>query len=54
MTGIINAPDLRLDFAVSKAVGILLGMQNVPYATLLPVLAPCLDDRPKPGCGAGQ
>ena len=54
MTGIINAPDLRLDFAVSRAVGILLGMQNVPYATLLPMLATYLGGRPKPGCGAGQ
>ena len=54
MTGIINAPDLRLDFAVSKAVGIPLGMQNVPYANLVPMLAPYLDDRPMPGCGAGQ
>lgn len=54
MTGTLDTPDPRLDFAVSKAVGIPLEMRNVPYATLLPVLAPYLDDRPGPGYGAGQ
>lgn len=52
-TGITNAPDPRLDFVVSNAVGISLGMRNVPYATFIPMLAPYIDDRPKPGCGAG-
>jgi len=46
-TGIINAPNPRLDFAVSKPVGIPLERRNVPYATLLPMLARYLCDRPK-------
>lgn len=38
-TGILIAPNPRLDFAVSKPAGIPLEMRNVPYATLLPMLA---------------
>jgi hypothetical protein len=53
-TGILNAPNLRLGFAVSKAVGIPLEMRNVPYVSLLPMLARVLSNRPKPGCSLAK
>jgi hypothetical protein len=53
-TGILDAPNARQDFVVSKAVGIPLEMRNVPYATLLPMLAQKISGRRRPGCSQAR